>query len=66
MALYLLGLFNRSSKSTNFSRKIDALLASESILKTSEAGIAIYDLTADKPVYTYQAEKLYRPASIEK
>ena len=34
--------------------KIDALLASESILKTSEAGIAIYDLTADKPVYTYQ------------
>ena len=46
--------------------KIDALLASESILKTSEAGIAIYDLTADKPVYTYQAEKLYRPASIEK
>ncbi len=36
------------------------------VLKRSELGIAVYDLTAGKPVYFYQADKLFRPASIEK
>jgi D-alanyl-D-alanine carboxypeptidase/D-alanyl-D-alanine-endopeptidase (penicillin-binding protein 4) len=30
---------------------------------TSEAGIAVYDLTAGKPLYNYRAHKLCRPAS---
>ncbi len=36
------------------------------VLKRSELGIVVYDLTAGKPVYSYQADKLFRPASIEK
>ena len=50
---------------TGFKAKMDALMQAE-VLKTSEVGIAIYDLTADKALYTYQDSKLYRPASIEK
>ena len=46
--------------------KLDALVISSSVLNTSEVGIAVYDLTDDVPVYRYQANKLYRPASIEK
>ncbi|WP_321439103.1 D-alanyl-D-alanine carboxypeptidase/D-alanyl-D-alanine-endopeptidase [uncultured Bacteroides sp.] len=45
--------------------KLNKLLK-EDFLKTSEVGISIYDLTADKPLYTYQNNKLYRPASIQK
>ena len=36
------------------------------LMRTSEAGIAVYDLTAGTSVYRYQADKLYRPASVEK
>lgn len=32
----------------------------------SNVGIAVYDLTANTPLYTYQAEKLSRPASTMK
>ena len=47
------------------SQRLDALLH-EDVLKTSEVGIAVFDLTAGESVYRYQDEKLYRPASIEK
>lgn len=50
---------------TDIKAKMDALMQEE-LLKTSEVGIAVYDLTAGKPLYTYQDKKLYRPASIEK
>lgn len=50
---------------TGFKAKMDALMRDE-VLKTSEVGISVYDLTAGKPLYTYQDNKLYRPASIEK
>lgn len=63
--VYWIGLIAGASAQT-LVEKIDALLTSESVLKTSEVGIAVYDLTADKPVYHYQADKLYHPASIEK
>lgn len=36
------------------------------ILKTSEVGISVYNLTRGEEVYTYQDKKLYRPASVEK
>ena len=45
--------------------KLDKLLEEE-ILKTSEVGISVYDLTDNKPLYTYQNTKLYRPASVQK
>ena len=45
------------------SQRLDALLHEE-VLKTSEVGIAVFDLTTGKSVYRYQDEKLYRPASV--
>ena len=47
-------------------QKIDEMVQSIPFLKTSEVGIMIYDLTADSTLYQYQADKLYRPASVEK
>ena len=46
--------------------KIDSLLRSVPFLQTSEVGILIHDLTADSTLYQHQANKLYRPASVEK
>ena len=46
--------------------QLDSLIRSSSFLKTSEVGVVVYDLTDNKELYSYQGEKLYRPASIEK
>lgn len=46
--------------------KLDELITSDPLLKTSEVGIVVHDLTTGKELYAYQADKLYRPASIEK
>ena len=46
--------------------QLDSLLSVTPLMRTSEAGIAVYDLTAGTSVYRYQADKLYRPASVEK
>lgn len=47
------------------SQRLDALLQEE-VLRTSEVGITVFDLTTGEALYRYQDEKLYRPASIEK
>lgn len=49
----------------NLKNRLDALMDAD-FLKTSEVGIAVFDLTSGKSLYDYQAKKLYRPASIEK
>lgn len=46
--------------------KLDTLIQTSSFLKTSEVGLIVYDLTDNRELYSYQADKLYRPASIEK
>ena len=46
-------------------KRLDSLL-SDPMLRTSEVGITVYDLTAGKSLYRYQDRKLYRPASVEK
>lgn len=46
--------------------QLDSLLSVTPLMRTSEAGIAVYDLTAGTSVYRHQAGKLYRPASVEK
>ena len=53
------------AQSQPVSQRLDALLNDE-ILKTSEVGITVFDLTTGESLYRYQDEKLYRPASIEK
>lgn len=49
---------------TDFSR-IDSLIK-RMLPPSSEVGISVYDLTAKKPLYTYRADKLSRPASTMK
>lgn len=48
------------------SGKIDQLMEQSGLLRNSEVGIAVFDLTAGEYLYRYQSQKLYRPASIEK
>ena len=50
---------------TDYGLKFQRLIQSK-LLKTSEIGISVYDLTADSMLYGYHNYKLYRPASVEK
>lgn len=49
----------------SLTQRLDSLLKNP-LLKTSEVGIAVFDLTEGKTLYSHQDEKLYRPASTEK
>ncbi len=49
----------------SLSQRLDSLL-NEDVLKTSEVGISVFDLTTGEALYRHQDEKLYRPASVEK
>lgn len=53
-------------KSDNIAERLDSLINSSSVLKNTEVGVIVYDLTAKSDIFRYQAEKLYRPASVEK
>lgn len=64
--LFTLLLFCVESKSQTIADRIDSLINNSSFLNTSEVGILVYDLTSKKELYRHQAEKLYRPASVEK
>ncbi|MGN0036591.1 MAG: D-alanyl-D-alanine carboxypeptidase/D-alanyl-D-alanine-endopeptidase [Bacteroidaceae bacterium] len=55
----------RLSAQADCRARLEALLQS-SALQTSEVGLAVYDLTADRMVFAYQDRKLYRPASVLK
>ena len=55
-----------SAGAQTLAEKLDALVSTAAVLQTSEVGICVYDLTTGIPIYRYQADKLYRPASIEK
>lgn len=50
---------------TALATRLDELLA-DTLLDDSEVGLMVYDLTTDTPLFDYQADKLYRPASILK
>ena len=47
------------------SARLDTLIARK-LPAGSNVGISVYDLTAGKPLYGYQADKLSRPASTMK
>lgn len=55
-----------SLRAQSIEERIDSLISKSSFLENSEVGILVYDLTDKKELYRYQAEKLYRPASVEK
>ena len=46
-------------------QRLDSLL-NDPLLRTSEVGITVFDLTTGESLFRYQDEKLYRPASTEK
>lgn len=46
--------------------RLNHLVEHADVLKASEVGISVYNLTKGESVYAYQDQKLYRPASIEK
>lgn len=54
-----------SSKVHSLADRLDTLLA-DTLLAHSEVGLIVYDLNDDSLLYSYQADKLYRPASIQK
>lgn len=60
-ALYASILANAQSLTT----RIDVLLG-DALLHTADASVAVYDLTADRMLYEHRADKLCRPASVEK
>lgn len=45
--------------------RLDVLLG-DALLHASDASVAVYDLTADRMLYEHCADKLCRPASVEK
>lgn len=51
--------------SASLTHRLDSLLA-DTLLAHSEVGLIVYDLDDDTLLYSYQADKLYRPASIQK
>ena len=65
--LYLLLVMVGSTlKAQVLQHRLDSLLQNDPMLKTSEVGISVFDLTTGKMLYGHQDEKLYRPASTEK
>lgn len=59
----LLGFVVRAQ---SVAEQVDNFVRSSSLLKTSEAGIAVFDLTEGKYLYRHQSQKLSRPASTQK
>ena len=53
-------------KAQPFAQRLDSLLFNDPMLKTSEVGISVFDLTTGRMLFQHQDEKLYRPASTEK
>ncbi len=64
--LYLLFTFIASIlHAQSLPQKLDSLL-NDPLLRTSEVGITVFDLTTGESLFRHQDEKLYRPASTEK
>lgn len=53
------------SAQQGLAKKVHKLL-SDTLFDRSEVGISVYDLTAQKLIFTYQEKQLYRPASVQK
>ena len=50
----------------NMQRSLDEYIAQSRLLKTSQLGLMVYDLTDDKVLYNHNAEQAMRPASTMK
>lgn len=59
------GAWGQNEAAETLSSRLDTLLKYQ-LPAGSHVGICVYDLTAGKPLYAYQADKLSRPASTMK
>ena len=50
----------------NIRQRLDTLIAKSSMLKTSQLGLMVYDLTADSVLYRHNERQTMRPASTQK
>jgi len=50
----------------NIQAQLDSLIAADPLLKTSQLGLMVYDLTADSTLYTLHHQQSMRPASTMK
>ena len=62
---FFLTIASVSIQAQSLTQRLDSLL-NDPMLKTSEVGITVFDLTTNEQLYQYQDEHLYRPASTEK
>ncbi len=65
LLLLSLPLYAQKRAKASLSARIDALIAAR-LPSGSDVGISVYDLTAQKSLYRYNADKLSRPASTMK
>lgn len=65
LLLFVLSAFLLPLRGQKDFSQIDSLIG-KMLPEASEVGISVYDLTAKKPLYSYRAEKLSRPASTMK
>ena len=63
--LFLLVIVVGCVQAQPLAQRLDSLL-NDPLLKTSEVGLTVFDLTTGEFLFRYQDEKLYRPASTEK
>lgn len=63
---FLLAVLSCALKAQPLAQRLDSLLFNDPMLKTSEVGISVFDLTTGRMLFQHQDEKLYRPASTEK
>ena len=62
----LFGWIAISINAQPLAQRLDSLLFHDPMLKTSEVGLSVFNLTTGEQLFQYQDEKLYRPASTEK
>lgn len=65
VAFFLFLPFLAFAQGGGLTSQLDVLIR-QNLPKGSDIGVAVYDLTADRPLYSYKAERLSRPASTMK
>ncbi len=62
----LLVSWQTAVKAQTLQASIETLMQKHDFLRTSEVGIVVYDLSTGDTLYAHQADKLFRPASVQK
>ena len=66
IVLFLLTVLFGSAKAQDVSQRLDSIIAADPLLQTAQIGFMVWDLTADRPLYSHHERQLMRPASTKK